>query len=490
MTLLIAPTPGTVPQPGYDRSAITTGIVHFGLGNFHRAHQAMFVDRLMQRGEALEWGICGVGVMPVDARMRDVMRAQDGLYTLVLKHPDGSLEPRIIGSIHDYLFAPDDPEAVLAVLAAPATRIVSLTITEGGYNIDRTTGEFDVANPAIVADAANPHAPATVFGLIVEGLARRRAAKIPPFTVMSCDNVPGNGRIARNVLTAHARLVDAELAEWIGAEVAFPNSMVDRITPVTTDADRTLVSTRFGIADAWPVMAEPFVQWVLEDRFPLGRPAYDEVGVQLVDDVEPYELMKLRLLNAGHQGLAYAGTLRGRRYAHEATADPLVAAFVRDYMAEARPTLAPVPGIDLDAYISELFVRFGNPEIADTLARLATDASDRIPKFVLPAVRDNLAAGRPVPLGAALVATWARYCEGVDEQGAAIEVNDALAGALRPLALAQRDGDELAFLCSKVVFGSLADEPAFTEPYLRALRTLRAEGVTALLTTLTGPAAQ
>ena len=475
-----------VATPGYDRSRITTGIVHFGLGNFHRAHQAMFVDRLMNRGKALDWGICGVGVLPGDARMRDVLAAQDHLYTLVLKHRDGSTRPRVIGSVHDYLFAPEDREAVLRVLAAPTTRIVSLTVTEGGYFIDRATGEFDASDPAIQHDLRSPHDPATVFGLITEGLSRRRAAGTPAFAVMSCDNLPGNGAVTRGVVSAYAELVDPGLAAWIRAEVAFPDSMVDRITPATTDEDRALVRDVYGIADGWPVVAEPFVQWVLQDRFPLGRPPFEEVGVQIVDDVAPYELMKLRLLNAGHQALAYPGLLTGRVFAHEAATDPLIAGFLRGYMAEVRPTLPAVPGIDLDGYVAELFERFANPAIADTLTRLATDASDRIPKFVLPAVRDNLAAGRPVDFGAALVAAWARYSEGADEAGRSLSIPDALHERLAPLAARERT-EPLAFLLGAGdVFGDLAERPRFTEPYLRALHVLHEEGTAALLARLSG----
>lgn len=465
MPLTVTPTDHPVPRLDLDRSTLSHGIVHFGLGNFHRAHQAMYVDRLMRAGKAHDWGILGVGVMPGDARMRDVMAAQDGEYTLVLRHPDGTLEPRIIGSVLGFLFAPEDPEAVLRLLEDEATRIVSLTVTEGGYNIDRTTGEFDVTNPAVVADAAHPEAPATVFGLIVEGLRRRRAAGRAPFTVMSCDNVPGNGHITRGALTAYARLVDPELAEWIDAEVAFPNSMVDRITPVTTDADRTLVAERFGVQDAWPVMAEPYEQWVLEDEFPLGRPPFEEAGVQLVEDVEPYELMKLRLLNAGHQGLAYCGILRGHEFVHEAMADPEVEAFLRRYWAQALPTLEPVPGIDLDEYVEQLVVRFGNPEIADTLARLAFDASERVTKFVLPAVRDALADGGEVTAAAELVAMWAHARRTRAQHGIVME--DVMADELDAALAADPEG--MAFLRVRSVFGDLAERPAFVEPYRAAL---------------------
>lgn len=473
----------TIPRPSYDRSAITTGIVHFGFGNFHRAHQAMYLDRLMSRGEAMDWGICGVGLLPADARMRDAMRAQDNLYTLVLKNPDGTLDPRIIGSVHEYLFAPDDPEAVLARLVDPAVRIASLTVTEGGYHIDRTTNTFDTSDPTIVADAADPHHPATVFGYLAEGLARRRAAGIAPFTVMSCDNLPGNGDITRQAVTAFAELVDPELAAWIDASVSFPNGMVDRITPTTTDADRALIAEKFDVADAWPVMAEPFTQWVIEDEFPLGRPAFEQVGAQLVTDVRPYELIKLRLLNAGHQVLAYTGLLRGHQYAHEAMADDVVATAVRSYMEEARPTLEPVPDVDIDGYIAELMVRFGNPAIRDTLARLATDGSDRMPKFVLPAVRANTAAGRPVPWGGAAVACWKACYEDGNESGARIEFVDAFAGDLRARA-ASTDGHE--FLRSETVFGDILTDTAFVAEYDAALAELHSASVAALVARLTG----
>jgi mannitol 2-dehydrogenase len=468
--------------PAYDRSTIRTGIVHFGLGNFHRAHEAMYLDALMNQGEALDWGICGIGTLPSDARMRDVMAAQDGLYTLVLKHPDGTFTPRVIGSVHDYVFAPDDPEGVLARLADPNTRIVSLTVTEGGYNIDRSTGRFITDAPAIVADAASPHSPSTVFGLIVEGLDRRRAAGIPPFTVMSCDNLPGNGEVARHALVAYAELVDPFLARWIETEVRFPSSMVDRITPTTTDADREFVRERFGVDDGWPVLAEPFTQWVLEDSFTLGRPPFEHAGVQVVPDVMPYELLKLRLLNGGHQALAYAGFLRGHRYAHEGMADPVVAAFVRAHMAEARQTLQEVPGVDVDAYIEQLVVRFGSTAVADTLARLAVDGSDRMAKFVLPAVRDNLEAGRPVPVDAALVAMWRECYLRRSDAGSTIELTDAVAGALQERADAASGPD--AFLQVGDVFGALAGNASFLEAYHHAVTVLEASGLEGLVAAL------
>ena len=482
-----------VPVPGYDRRQVTTGIVHIGVGGFHRSHQAMYIDTLMNRGAAMDWGICGIGVQPSNTTMRDALAAQDGLYTLVLRHGDGTWEPRVIGSIVEYLFAPDDPGAVIEKMAAPATRIVSLTVTEGGYHLDAVTGEFDASDPPVLADLRAGAAPRTVFGLVTEALARRRDRGIPAFTILSCDNIQGNGHVSQRVFTAFASLRDPELADWMASHVRFPNCMVDRITPVTTDADRESLSRRFGIEDRWPVLCEPFTQWVLEDSFADGRPVLEDAGVQIVPDVEPYELMKLRLLNASHQALCYPGYLVGYRLVHEVTSDPLFAGFLLDYMrGEAIPTLRPVPGIDLAAYAHQLIERFSNPEVGDTVARLCANASDLIPKFLLPVVREQLAAGGPFTRAAAVVACWARYCEGADESGEAIEMDDALASplraaALRGAALRGRGSHPAAFLeDNRSVFGELADEPRFVGVYLGMLESLRSRGVRATLADLDG----
>lgn len=465
-----------VAVPTYDRAGITAGIVHFGVGGFHRAHQAMVIDRLLQQGEARDFGICGVGVLEQDRRMAEAMATQGGLYTLVLKHADGTREARVIGSIVDYLLAVDDPDAVIEKMASTDTRIVSLTVTEGGYNFDHVTGEFVADEPGVVADLSGDQPPHTVFGLVVEALRRRRDRGLEPFTVMSCDNIQGNGHVARSMFTAYARLQDPSFADWMDEHVHFPNSMVDRITPVTTDEDRASVRDDLGIEDAWPVVAEPFFQWVLEDDHPAGRPPYEDADVQLVDDVEPYELMKLRLLNASHQGLCYFGYLAGYRYAHEATQDPAIATFLRRYMdEEGTPTLKPVPGIDLDDYKATLIERFQNPEVRDTLARLCAESSDRIPKWLLPVVRDNLASGGPVALSAGIVASWARYAEGTDESGEPITIVDRLADSLNRIALTQRE-DRLAFIENRAVFGDLADDERFVTAYRDALDGLIDDG--------------
>ena len=470
-----------VPVPSYDRTALRTGIVHLGVGGFHRAHEAMYVDSLLGAGQAREWGITGVGLLPQDKRMHEVMEAQDCLFTLVVKNSDGSLEPRVIGSIVDYLFAPDDPEAVLSRMADPDTRVVSLTITEGGYHVNQATGSFDDSDPAIRADIKADQPPTTAFGFITEALARRRTAGTEPFAVMSCDNIQGNGTVAREMITAFATLRDPELGEWIGAEVAFPNSMVDRITPVTTDADREHLASSYGIDDGWPVVCESFAQWALEDHFPLGRPAFEDVGVQVVEDVGPYELMKLRLLNASHQAMCYLGYLSGYRYAHEVCADPLFTGFLLAYMdREATPTLEPVPGVDLDHYKHQLVERFANPEIKDTLARLCAESSDRIPKWLVPVIKHQLDHDGEVGRSALVVAAWARYAEGVDEEGKEIDVVDRRRDQLMERAGRQSD-EPLAFLEDRDLFDDLIDQPRFTEAYLAALTSLHERGARATL---------
>jgi mannitol 2-dehydrogenase len=475
---------GRVPVPDYDRALVAPGVVHVGVGGFHRAHQAMYHDRLMNQGAALDWGICGVGVMPADQRMKQVLDAQDGLYTLVLKHSDGTYEPRVIGSIVEYLYAPDDPEAVIEKMAAESTRIVSLTITEGGYNISDITGEFDVTNPEVIGDLEPGAVPRTTFGLIVEALRRRRTRGLTPFTIMSCDNLQDNGHRSRQAFTAFARLRDPELGDWTERETRFPNSMVDRITPVTTDADRAEIRERFGIEDRWPVVCEPYTQWVLQDAFTAGRPPYEKAGVQVVDQVEPYELMKLRLLNGSHQAMAYFGYLAGYRLVHEAAQDPLFQAFLLGYMnKEATPTLAPVPGVDLDGYKDTLIERFSNPQVRDTITRLCAESSDRIPKWLLPVVREQLANGGEIRRSAAVVASWARYAEGVDEAGQPIEVVDRLRDSLMRAARRQRE-DPDAFIANRSIFGDLAESRSFATGFRSALASLHQRGARATLESL------
>jgi mannitol 2-dehydrogenase len=451
-----------ITTPTYDRSNVSVGIAHIGAGHFHRAHQAMYIDRLLNQGLAHEWGICGVGVMPGDWTMRDVLTDQDGLYTLILEKPDGSRDAHVIGSIIDYRYAPDDPESALEVLAAVSTRIISLTITEGGYR--------------------DPDGPA--FALIVEALDRRRRRGIAAPTIVSCDNIENNGEIAGRAVLANAESRDPELAEWVGDHVEFPSSMVDRITPATTLQMAKEVRRDFGVNDRWPVVAEPFAAWVLEDKFADGRPPLEQAGVLLVDDVAPYELMKLRLLNAGHQCLAYFAHLCGFEFVHEAARDPVFAEFLLAYFeSEAIPTLPPVPGIDLHEFSRTLIERFSNPGVRDTVARLCAFSSDRIPKWLLPVINDNLASDGSVRVAAAVVASWARYAEGTDEWGEPYEVVDQLADSLIPIARSQYE-HPTAFIEIAAVFGDLAHQPRFVQAYSWALDSLHRKGARATLEAL------
>ena len=488
MTALSSATLATLSAstPTYDREAASVGIVHFGFGNFHRSHVAMYLDRLMETGPGLDWGICGVGVLEQDATMRDVMQAQDCLFTLVVRHPDGSLEPRVVGSVLEYLYGPDDAAAVAKRLDDPAVRIVSLTVTEGGYLKNPSTGDFDAENPAVVHDLAHPEDPRTAFAYIVEGLRRRRDSGAAPFTVLSCDNLQGNGDYARQAVVGFARLTDPELATWIDTSVAFPNCMVDRITPSTTDADREAVHREFGIEDEWPVPAEPFTQWIVEDEFPTGRPALESVDVQFVADVRPYELMKLRLLNASHQAIAYFGAPLGYVLVDEALGDDRIRTYLERYMAdEAAPTLGDLPGIALEGYMATLIERFSNPRMRDTLVRLATDGSNRMPTFTLPAIRANLEAGRPIRLGAAMVAAWAEYWALIG-RGEIVppEVPDDVHAA--EMTAAACDPRPEAFVEIGVLFGDLAGDDTFLQEYLAARRSLVERGVHPTLDDLLG----
>lgn len=467
-----------VGVPRYDRQATRPSIVHVGVGGFHRSHQAVYVDDVLALGHS-EWGLSGVGLLPSDHRMATVMRQQDCLYTLVLKGAEGEPHPRVVGSLRSYLFAPDDTESVIAALADPATRVVSMTITEGGYLVSDATGDFDADHPSVVADLAPGAVPRTVFGLVTEALARRRALGLTGFTVVSCDNMPGNGAVARSAFRSFARLRSPGLADWLDEHVSFPSSMVDRITPVTSDEDRRELLARYDLDDGWPVVAEPFTQWVLEDHFVDGRPPLEEVGVQLVADVEPYELMKLRLLNASHQVMGYLGSLAGHGYVHEVCHDPDFAGLLGRYLEEeATPTLPAVPGIDLEGYRQTLLARFANPAIRDSLARNCTDGSDRIPKFVLPVVRHQLAHDGDITVAATAIAGWARYLEGVDESGRPFEVADRRLEQLAPLVAAQRSNPE-ALLAADDVFGDVAGHPRFRSAFREALVSLTSTGARA-----------
>ncbi len=465
--------PPAVRTPSYDPAAVSAGIVHLGPGNFHRAHMARYTHDLMERrADALSWGILGAGLMPPDRRIMDALSPQDGLYTL-LERGQGEERATIIGSLARVLFAGDSSAALLDAMDAPEIRIVSLTVTENGYCVDRATKRLDPENPLIRADLAEPLAPRSVIGVIVEALRRRRDARAAAFTVLSCDNIQHNGQVLRDAVLAFAEMRDPSLARWIAAEAAFPATMVDRITPGTTDEDRQDLEVRHGLRDRCPVPCETFRQWVIEDNFVAGRPAWEEVGVQFVPDVAPYEFMKLRLLNASHHTVAGLGRLIGHPYVSDCLADGDLAALMRAVMErETGPTVPPVPGVDLDKYKQTLIARFANPAIRDTPARIVADGS---PTILLDPLRDRLRNGESVELLSLAVAAWMRCARGEDEAGQAIVLRHALAPLLRQRAV-EGGPDPGPLLSVEAVFGDLGMQPAFVEPLRRWLQSLYAVG--------------
>ncbi len=458
--------PESLARPTYDRRQLASPIVHIGVGGFHRSHEAFYTDALMNADNTLQWGICGVGLREADRKMRDLLKAQDFLYTLIVRYPDGRVENRVIGSLVDFMLSVDDPMAVIDKMAVAETRIVSLTITEGGYNFDPATGEFNLDNPDIQHDLAKPKSPRLVFGYLTAALKKRRDGGIPPFTVQSCDNIQHNGDMARKMLLAFAEQQDPELAAWIGDNVAFPNAMVDRITPATTPADCEYLKSEVGIEDAWPVTCEPFCQWVIEDNFSLGRPEWERVGAQFVTDVTPYEKMKIRLLNAGHSVLGLLGSIHGHRTIDGTMADPLFAQYLRAFMdIEATPVLDPVEGIDLENYKDSLIERFGNSNIKDSLARICLESSAKLPKFLIATIRENLQRGGRIELATLVIAAWCYYSDkGVNQAGEPLEIVDDMKTELHEAA-SGTESDPLSFLKLKSVFGDLIQNETFTDTY-------------------------
>ncbi|WP_320198099.1 mannitol dehydrogenase family protein [Agrobacterium sp. rho-13.3] len=463
----------TAVVPSYSRADLSAGIVHFGVGNFHRAHQAIYLDDLFNTGADHDWAIIGAGVLPSDAVMREKLAAQDFL-TTVVEQDNNRTAARVTGPMIDILKI-GDTHSIIETLADPKIRIVSLTITEGGYFID-ASGSFNPQHPAITDDGRNPTAPKTVFGLIVAGLRARRDKGLQPFTVMSCDNIPHNGKVTKNAVVGLAALSDPAFANWISDTVSFPNSMVDRITPATGERERTIVRDDFGIEDNWPVFCEEFKQWVMEDNFPAGRPALETVGVQFVPEVAPYEHMKIRILNGGHAAIAYPAALLDIHFVHEAMEHPLIRAFLAKLeKEEIIPVIPPVPNTNLNDYFDLIERRFLNPKIGDTIPRLAQDGSNRQPKFVLPSTADRLAQGEDI-IGLSLVsALWCRYFYGTTDSGKQITFNDTSADRLQAAAITAKD-DPAAFLALDDIFGEVATSKLFQDRFAHALKTLWSQG--------------
>lgn len=471
--------PDTVERPTYTRDQLSAGIVHIGLGNFHRAHMALYMHDLFQTGRDLDWAIVGAGVRAPDAVVRDDLAAQDWLTTVCELDPSGD-RAIVTGPMIDFLPVVEGNGPLVARMTEADIRIVSLTVTEGGYYVT-PAGAFDAGHADIVHDAAHPDVPRTVFGALIAALRARRAAGTGPFTVMSCDNLPENGHVARATVTGLARLMDPDLADWIATNVAFPCAMVDRITPATSDRERAMIADRYGIEDRRPITCESFRQWVLEDHFSAGRPAFDEVGVTLTPDVAPYELMKIRILNGGHAALAYPAALLDIHYVHDAALHPLVRGFLDKLEhQEIIPTVPPVPNTDLAAYYTQIGARLENPGVADTIPRLCQDGSNRQPKFILPTTRDRIAGGRSIDGLSLVSALWCHALAGVSESGERIAIEDPSAEDLQTAAHAAK-ADPAAFLALDFVFGDLVRERMFRDAFATHLRALQSEGTAAVL---------
>jgi len=459
--------------PSYNRQQLKTGIVHIGVGGFHRAHQAWYIHRWLQKHGAQDWAICGIGLRAEDRKMAEVLHRQDGLYTLLTQYPDGKVESEVIGAITAYILAVDNPRLALDKMADPNTKIVSLTITEGGYNFNPVTGDFDFANPAIQHDLTRPETPQTVYGYLTEALRKRRAEALPAFTILSCDNIQHNGDMARKMLLAFAERQDKALADWIAREVAFPNTMVDRITPVTTTDAVDYLSENYDLEDEWPVVCEPYIQWVVEDDFSNGRPPLEELGVQLVPDVTPYEKMKIRLLNAGHSVLGIPGAIHGHSTINACMADEVFASFMRKFMdEEVTPILDPVADIDIEAYKDSLEERFANPNIKDSVSRICAESSAKLPKFLIPTLIENLKRGGSIQYATFILAAWCYYSDkGVNENGVPIEIMDAQSIELQQAAQ-QTERDWTSFLQQSEIFGSLLDNERFVVSYTAMVQSI------------------
>jgi fructuronate reductase/mannitol 2-dehydrogenase len=468
--------------PTYDRAALTPAVVHLSVGGFHRAHQLLYFDEVAERGISSDWGVVGVGLR--SRQMKEALAPQDHLYTVVARSPDGE-RARVVGVMVDYHFAPDDPDAVLDLLADARTRMVSMTITDSGYRVDPHTGAFDADDVDVRHDLWEPARPRTVFGFLAEALDRRRRSGRPPFTVVSCDNMRRNGDVARSALIGFARMRDGDrggdLARWIEQHVTFPSSMVDRITPHTTPEERIAVAQRYGVDDRWPVITEPFSQWVIEDRFCNGRPPLDLVGVRFVPDVEGYELVKTRLLNASHSAVGYLGSLAGHRSIDQVMTEPLLARYVTRLMDdEVAPLLTAPEGVDLDSYKRTLLRRFANPAIADQLSRLCRRGSAKMPHHVLPSLQQARDEGRPHALLTLAVAGWLLHLRGVGPVPGRVEVDDPRGEVLQ--ALARRGGpDPRPLLTERAIFGALSDDAGFAADLEQAMARLERTGVRATL---------
>lgn len=468
-------TPEQARSGGYKIADVTPGILHFGVGNFHRAHQAHYLDLLMELNGDLQWGIIGAGVMPGDGALRERLKLQNYLSTIVEETTTQS-RTHIIGSMIDFLPI-GDAEAIISTIASPDIKIISLTITEGGYFLDELTGKFNPNHRAIVTDITTPEPPKTIFGLILAGLARRKSRGLGGLTILSCDNLPHNGIVARDAVIGMATQINRELLDWIEVHITFPSSMVDRITPATGERELERIRVEFGIDDVAPVFCEDFKQWVLEDSFAAGRPELEKVGVEFTTDVAAYELMKLRILNGGHAAMAYPAELLGYKYSADAMADRLIVEYLEAlYKREIIPSVPPVSNTNLNAYAERVVTRFSNSRIVDTIERLCNDGKNRQPKFIIPTIRDRLVDKLDVTGLALVSALWCRYCQGKREDGSQIVSTDSTWSDLQSVAIAS-NANPAAWLQQTDIYGDLGENEDFVVAFAHALDLIRTKGV-------------
>ncbi|MCS2170525.1 fructuronate reductase [Scandinavium sp. TWS1a] len=484
-TIATATLPDNVQLPQYDRQQLRSRIVHFGFGAFHRAHQALLTDRVLN-AQGGDWGLCEISLFSGDVLMSQ-LRAQDHLYTVLEKGENGN-QPIVIGAVNECLNAKlDSLAAIIEKFCEPQVAIVSLTITEKGYCIDPATGRLDVAQPRIIHDLENPSEPHSAPGILVEALHRRRERGLAPFTVLSCDNIPDNGHVVKNAVLGMANKRSPELAQWITEHVSFPGTMVDRIVPAATEESLAEIEAAIGVNDPCAISSEPFIQWVVEDHFVAGRPDWEIAGVQLVNDVLPWEQMKLRMLNGSHSFLAYLGYLAGYEHISDCIQDAdFRRAALRLMMHEQAPTLR-IVGVDLQDYANSLIDRFTNPALKHRTWQIAMDGSQKLPQRMLEGIRLHLQRESDWPLLALGVAGWMRYVSGTDERGNAIDVRDPLVEKIQSIVASSNENDRVtALLTLSEIFGTdLPQNTAFVSQIQQAWHRLTTEGARqAIISTL------
>jgi mannitol-1-phosphate/altronate dehydrogenase len=482
----LATLPSNVATPSYDRTQLKRGIAHFGVGNFHRAHQAFYVDRCLALPDQSDWGIVGIGLAGGERgrNKADQFRSQDCLYSLTVAPANGDTSVRVIGAQLDYLLAPEQPAEVLELLTDPALRIVTLTITEGGYHVDPETGVFLTDHPDVAHDLSGDSDPRTVFGFVTEALARRRSAGTNPFTVVSCDNLRHNGEVARAAFVGFASALDQELGAWIDSNVMFPNSLVDRITPSVTAQDVARLNAASGLADQIPLVAEDFSQWVIEDRFTDGRPALEEVGVAFSDEVKLWEQVKVRVLNAGHLTLTYPALLLGYREVAEAMRDQQVPVLLDRFLdAVVLPLLDAPRDVDLVTYKNTVLERFSNEAMHDQLTRIASDSASKVTVFLTTTLQQVLERGTDHRIPAFVLASWSCVLLGKDDDGKHFEVTEPrLDETARQLLIS---GDPYEALCIEPLLASgVAEHADFVATFDHYRKALAEQGAQATLKTL------